>query len=79
MDGRWSSWRCCWSPSRSSRSGYWSRSASSLGLLPTVLILLVEAIVGVLLMRHEGSRAWKALNDAFTKGKVPTGELADAR
>jgi UPF0716 protein FxsA len=50
----------------------------NLGLLPTVLILLVVAIVGVLLMRHEGSRAWKALNDAFTKGKVPTGELADA-
>ena len=50
----------------------------SLGLLPTVLILLAEAIVGVLLMRHEGARAWKALNDAFTKGKVPTGELADA-
>ena len=49
-----------------------------LGLLPTVLILVVEAIVGFLLMRHEGSRAWKALNDAFTKGKVPTGELADA-
>jgi UPF0716 protein FxsA len=49
-----------------------------LGLLPTVLILVVEAIIGVLLMRHEGSRAWKALNDAFTKGKVPTGELADA-
>ena len=51
---------------------------SAAGLLPTVLILLVEAVVGVLLMRHEGSRAWKALNDAFTKGKVPTGELADA-
>jgi UPF0716 protein FxsA len=50
----------------------------SLGLLPTVLILIVEVIVGLLLMRHEGSRAWKALNDAFTKGKVPTGELADA-
>jgi UPF0716 protein FxsA len=49
-----------------------------LGLLPTVLILVVVAVVGVLLMRHEGSRAWKALNDAFTKGKVPTGELADA-
>jgi UPF0716 protein FxsA len=50
----------------------------SLGLLPTVLILVVEVIIGLLLMRHEGSRAWKALNDAFTKGKVPTGELADA-
>jgi len=43
-----------------------------------VVILIVEAVIGVLLMRHEGSRAWKALNDAFTKGKVPTGELADA-
>ena len=49
-----------------------------LGLLPTVLILIAEAILGVLLMRHEGARAWKALNDAFTQGKVPTGELADA-
>jgi UPF0716 protein FxsA len=49
-----------------------------LGLLPTVLILVAEAIIGVLLMRHEGSRAWKALNEAFTNGKVPTGELADA-
>ena len=49
-----------------------------IGLLPTVLILIAEAIIGALLMRHEGSRAWKALNDAFTKGRVPTGELADA-
>jgi UPF0716 protein FxsA len=49
-----------------------------LGLLPTVLILIAEAIIGALLMRHEGSRAWKALNDAFTQSKVPTGELADA-
>jgi len=49
-----------------------------LGLLPTILILVAEAIIGALLMRHEGSRAWRALNDAFTNGKVPTGELADA-
>jgi UPF0716 protein FxsA len=49
-----------------------------LGLLPTILILIAEAIIGALLMRHEGSRAWKALNDAFSNGKVPTGELADA-
>jgi len=49
-----------------------------LGLLPTILILIAQAIIGALLMRHEGSRAWKALNDAFSNGKVPTGELADA-
>ena len=29
-----------------------------IGLLPTVLILIAQAIIGVLLMRHEGSRAW---------------------
>ena len=77
MDGHSSSWQCCWSPSRS-RGLATGSGRSQLGLLPTVLILVVEAVVGVLLMRHEGSRAWKALNEAFTKGKVPTGELADA-
>ena len=49
-----------------------------LGLWPTVLILILEAVLGVWLMRHEGSRAWKALTDAFETGKVPSGELADA-
>ena len=49
-----------------------------IGLWPTVLILVVEAVLGVWLMRHEGSRAWKALTDAFETGKVPSGELADA-
>jgi len=49
-----------------------------LGLWPTVLILILEAVLGVWLMRHEGSRAWKALTEAFETGKVPSGELADA-
>ena len=49
-----------------------------IGLWPTVLILVVEAVLGAWLMRHEGSRAWKALTDAFETGKVPSGELADA-
>ena len=78
MDGRWSYWRCCWSPSRYSRSGYWCRSANSWDYCRQCSSSSSEAVIGVLLMRHEGSRAWKALNDAFTKGKVPTGELADA-
>ena len=47
-------------------------------MLPTVLILVGEAILGAWLMRREESRAWKALNKAFASGKVPTGELADA-
>jgi UPF0716 protein FxsA len=50
----------------------------SIGVLPTILILVAEALLGGWLMQHEGSRAWSALNAAFASGKMPTGELADA-
>ncbi len=51
---------------------------SRIGVLPTVAILIAEALLGAWLMRREGNRAWAALNDAFGTGKMPTGELADA-
>ena len=50
----------------------------AIGALPTIAILVAEAILGAWLMRHEGRRAWSALNTAFASGKMPTGELADA-
>ena len=49
-----------------------------LGLLPTVAILVAEALLGGWLMRREGVRAWQALLDAISTGKTPSGELADA-
>jgi UPF0716 protein FxsA len=49
-----------------------------LGWVPTIAILVAEAVAGAWLMRHEGNRAWKALMDAMSTGKVPSGELADA-
>jgi UPF0716 protein FxsA len=49
-----------------------------IGPLPTIAILVAAAIGGAWLMRHQGGRAWKALNDAYSQGKVPTGQLADA-
>jgi len=49
-----------------------------IGALPTLAILIVEAIFGAWLMRREGDRAWRELNDAFAHGRVPAGELADA-
>ena len=78
MDGHSSYWRCCWSRSRSSRSGSWFRSASSWDYCRQCSSWSWRRSSACCLMRHEGSRAWKALNDAFTNGKVPTGELADA-
>ncbi|GAA3635888.1 FxsA family protein [Microlunatus ginsengisoli] len=50
----------------------------AIGVLPTIAILVGEAVLGGWLMQREGRRAWSALNTAFESGKMPTGELADA-
>lgn len=52
--------------------------ADQIGALPTLGILVAEAVLGGWLMRREGGRAWTALTEAFATGKVPSGELADA-
>jgi UPF0716 protein FxsA len=49
-----------------------------IGLIPTVGLLVGLAILGTWLSRHQGSRAWKGLNEATSTGRLPTGELADA-
>lgn len=51
---------------------------SWIGLLPTVGLLVGLAIFGTWLSRHEGSRAWKGLNEAVNTGRLPTGAVADA-
>ena len=43
----------------------------------TVLLLVVDAIVGTWLMRREGARAWRALREALQSGRMPAAELAD--
>ena len=48
-----------------------------IGVWPTVLILVVEAVLGAWLMRREGARAWNALNSSFATGRMPTQELTD--
>ena len=48
-----------------------------IGLWWTLAILVGQAVLGAWLMQREGSRAWKALNQAFATGRMPTGELAD--
>jgi UPF0716 protein FxsA len=49
-----------------------------IGLVPTLAILVAEALVGAWLLRREGSKAWRALIDAYGTGRMPTGQLADA-
>lgn len=48
-----------------------------IGALPTIAILVGEAVLGAWLMRREGAKAWRALNQSVASGKLPGGELLD--
>ena len=43
----------------------------------TILLLVLDSILGGWLIRREGSRAWRALRGAVEQGKLPARELAD--
>ncbi len=43
----------------------------------TILLLVVDSILGAWLIRHEGARAWRALREALDSGRMPAKELAD--
>ncbi len=44
----------------------------------TVLLLIADSIIGSWLLKREGMRAWRALQDALGDGRMPARELADA-
>lgn len=43
----------------------------------TILLLVLASVLGTLLIRHEGGRAWRALREALETGRMPARELAD--
>lgn len=44
----------------------------------TLLLLVLESLLGAWLVRREGARAWDALRTALNTGRMPSRELADA-
>jgi UPF0716 protein FxsA len=44
----------------------------------TLLLLVLESLLGAWLVRREGARAWSALTTALNTGRMPSRELADA-
>lgn len=50
----------------------------AIGAWPTLLLLVVEALVGTWLLKREGARAWRALKDAVRSGHLPLDEATDA-
>ncbi len=43
----------------------------------TILLLVIDSIIGTWLVRREGARSWRALSGALEQGKMPARELAD--
>jgi UPF0716 protein FxsA len=48
-----------------------------IGLWPTVALLLADALLGSLLLRHQGRGAWRRFNAALAEGRFPGREVAD--
>jgi UPF0716 protein FxsA len=47
----------------------------AIGALPTVALLIVDSIVGAMLLRSQGRRAWLAFRDALAAGRLPHREI----
>jgi UPF0716 protein FxsA len=48
-----------------------------IGVLPTLALLLADALLGSLLLRHQGRSAWRRFNDALAERRFPAREVAD--
>jgi UPF0716 protein FxsA len=48
-----------------------------IGVGPTLLLLLLDAILGSWLLKHEGRSAWRRFNQALAEKRLPGKEVAD--
>ena len=50
---------------------------SSIGVVPTIGLLILDSILGAALMRAQGRSAWARFNAALAAGRVPGREVLD--
>lgn len=50
---------------------------SAIGVWPTIALLLADAVLGSLLLRHQGRGAWQRFNAALAERRFPGREVAD--
>jgi UPF0716 protein FxsA len=48
-----------------------------IGILPTLALLLADALLGSMLLKHQGRGAWRRFNEALSAGRIPGKEVAD--
>jgi len=49
----------------------------AIGVVPTLALLLADAVLGSLLLRHQGRGAWLRFNEALAQRRFPGREVAD--
>ena len=47
----------------------------AIGILPTLLLLAADSVLGSLLLRSQGRSVWRRFNEAMAAGRVPHKEL----
>lgn len=50
---------------------------SLIGVWPTIALLFADALLGSLLLRHQGRGAWRRFNEAIAQHRFPGREAAD--
>ncbi len=48
-----------------------------IGIWPTLLLLLADAVLGSMLLKHQGRSAWRRFNGALAARRFPGREVAD--
>ena len=49
----------------------------AIGIVPTLVLLLADAMLGSMLLRHQGRGAWRRFNEALAERRFPAREVAD--
>ena len=49
----------------------------AIGVVPTLALLLADAVLGAMLLRHQGRAAWVRFNRALAEGRLPHKEVFD--
>ncbi|HEX5526211.1 MAG TPA: FxsA family protein [Solirubrobacterales bacterium] len=48
-----------------------------IGVVPTLILLLADALLGSLLLKHQGRGAWRRFNEALAERRFPGREVVD--
>ena len=48
-----------------------------IGVVPTLILLLADALLGSLLLKHQGRGAWRRFNEALAERRFPGREVMD--